>query len=204
MYKFLAIISLLLLNSASIMAYEEPRYTLVEKNDNIEIRDYEKTYVAEVTVEGSRKVAQNKAFRILFKYISGHNTTQTSIDMTAPVAQTENSVEIPMTVPVSQTQDDAGRWSVVFYMPNDMTEKNIPTPKDNRVKIREVEAQTLAAIRFSGRQTEKKIEKNKNKLREYLLANGKTFSEPYIFARYDGPFKPWFLRRNEVLFQVLN
>ena len=40
------------------------------------------------------------------------------------------------------------------------------------------------------------------RLQEALAANGMTTIGEPIWARYDPPFKPWFMRRNEILIPV--
>ncbi|MFM8429902.1 MAG: SOUL family heme-binding protein, partial [Holophagaceae bacterium] len=95
----------IILVGANLMATEEPKYKVVEKVGRVEIRQYEPYLVAQTKVNGSFDQAGNLAFRVLFQYISGANKTQTSIAMTAPVAQTKNTgTSIAMTAPVAQTK----------------------------------------------------------------------------------------------------
>jgi hypothetical protein len=48
----------------------------------------------------------------------------------------------------------------------------------------------------------KRFEDHKKMLEEWISKRGlKPLAEP-VWARYDSPFKPWFLRRNEVLIPV--
>lgn len=48
---------------------EQPAYTLVERRDGYEIRDYAPYIVAEVEVTGSRTESLNQGFRLLADYI---------------------------------------------------------------------------------------------------------------------------------------
>lgn len=48
---------------------EEPSYTVVEKRDGYEIRDYAPYIVAEVETSGSRDASLNQGFRLLADYI---------------------------------------------------------------------------------------------------------------------------------------
>jgi hypothetical protein len=59
--------------------------------------------------------------------------------------------------------------------------------------------QRLAAIRYSGRWSKAAYERHLAKLVETLAADGLVASGEPIWARYDPPWTPWFLRRNEVL-----
>ena len=60
----------ILIGVMDAMAIEEATYTVVEKDNKFEIRDYIPYILAETIVEGDLKDAGNKAFRILFRYIS--------------------------------------------------------------------------------------------------------------------------------------
>ena len=102
------------------MAVEEAKYTVLKQQDEFEIRQYAPSIVAEVVVEGEFTKASNRAFRKLFKFISGDNTRQSKIAMTAPVSQTAGSEKIAMTAPVGQ-QASPGGWIVSFMMPASYT-----------------------------------------------------------------------------------
>lgn len=77
------------------MAIEEPEYTLIEENDEFELRRYEPQIIAQVTVQGSASKASNKGFRLLADYIFGNNATNEA----SPKASLE-SEKISMTAPV--------------------------------------------------------------------------------------------------------
>ena len=66
---------------------EQQPYEVLEQGDGFELRHYPAHVVAEVEVEGSFEDAGNRAFRSLFRYITGHNRSQESVAMTAPVVQ---------------------------------------------------------------------------------------------------------------------
>ena len=61
------------------MATEEPKYTLIEKYEAFEIREYAPFLIAQTEVSGSFDERGGKAFRILIKYISGENQQQSNI-----------------------------------------------------------------------------------------------------------------------------
>lgn len=186
--------------SSSLMAIEEAKYRVVLADGPIEIRDYEPSIVAETVVSGDFEDAGNSAFRRLFKYIDGNNVTQEEIAMTAPVSQ-ERSEKIAMTSPVGQ-QPAPGGWAVSFMMPASYTMETIPEPKDDSVAIREMPAYRAAAIRYSGFWSEKNYQEHLAELNAWLDANGYQRAGEPVWARYDAPFKPWFLRRNEILIPV--
>ena len=98
------------------MAIEEATYTVVQKDDHFEIRDYTPHLVAETLVEGSLEEAGSIAFKILFGYISGENRSRRKVEMTAPVSQQASPEKIKMTAPVGQ-QRVGDKWVVGFMMP---------------------------------------------------------------------------------------
>ena len=123
---------------------EEPRFTVVERVGEIEIRRYGPRLAAEADVSGPEETARTEGFRKVAGYIFGGNTGKASIAMTAPVAQSgaqRAGQSIAMTAPVAQTAGGAGSWRIQFYMPAKYTRESLPTPKDPSVRIVEVPAQ---------------------------------------------------------------
>ena len=192
---------LILLPVPNLMAVEEAKYTLVEKEGDFEIRDYAPQVVAETRVEGSLEDASSRAFRRLFRYITGNNKPEAKIAMTAPVSQEPAGQEIAMTAPVSQ-QEVGDSWAVSFMMPASYTMETIPEPKDDSVAIREIPAYRAAAIRYSGFWSEKNYQEHLAELNAWLDARDYRRAGEPVWARYDAPFKPWFMRRNEILIPV--
>ena len=183
------------------MAIEEAEYTVVLKEERFEVREYEPHIVAETIVDGDFEDAGDEAFGRLFKYISGNNKSRQKIEMTAPVGQAGASQKIDMTSPVVQMQVD-GRWAVSFMMPASFTLDTLPEPKDRNVILRQVPARNMAAVIYSGFWSEKGYLRNKGKLEAWIDEKGfRTVGEP-VWARYNPPFMPWFLRRNEILVPI--
>ncbi len=102
------------------MAIERAKYTVVEKEGNFELRQYEPYIVAETIVEGDFDEVGNEGFRRLFDYISGKNRKQQSISMTAPVSQEAESEKISMTAPVNQVRVGE-KYRITFLMPTKYT-----------------------------------------------------------------------------------
>jgi len=190
-----------LLLAGNAMAVEEAEYTVLREEDPFELRKYESHILAETTVDGNFEDAGNEAFGRLFKYISGNNKQQQKVAMTSPVGQEPSSQKIEMTSPVGQQKQD-GKWSVSFMMPASFTLETTPEPKDPNVFIRQVPARHIASVRYSGFWSEKGYRRNLEKLRDWISKTGlRVVGEP-IWARYNPPFMPWFLRRNEILVPV--
>ena len=193
-----------MLASATAMAIEEPRFEVLEQQGSFELRQYPAYVVAETRVEAGFANAGNIAFQRLFGYISGRNVAQQKIAMTAPVTQTASEArgeKIAMTAPVSQVAD-GDAYRVAFTLPATYTLKSAPKPLDPTVQIREVPAQLIACWRYTGRWTESNYRSHEALLREQIATRGLVISGEPILARYNPPFTPWFMRRNEVMIPV--
>ena len=191
--------------SRSVMAIEIPEYRVIEQEGAYELREYSPYLIAETEVESGFMNAGNVAFGRLFRYISGANTSQTEIAMTAPVEQAREArgQKIAMTAPVEQASVD-GVYRVGFVVPRKFNRETVPKPVDSRITIREVPARTVAVWRYSGRWTEENFREHERDLRALLARKGlrTTSGDSAIIARYDAPFMPWFMRRNEVLIPI--
>jgi len=169
---------------------EKATYDVIKKIDNVEIRNYPKMMLASV-----KEYDGNEAFELLFNYISGYNTSRRKISMTAPVITSE---KIPMTAPVL-SQDNY----MAFIMPSSYDESTIPKPRSQKVNLEIQQKRKIAAIRFGGRTSNKKTEKRISGLLLVLKNHKiKTKGEPFLM-RYNSPFAPGFMRRNEVAIQII-
>lgn len=193
---------LLILPAAfSAMATEEPEYTVIQRDGNIEIRDYKPYIIAETRAAGTLTEAASIAFPKLFGFISGANQSRRKIEMTAPVSQKAEGQKIPMTAPVSQLASD-GDYLVSFTMPSSFTLETTPLPTDDSVKIRQIAGLRTAAIRYSGRWTEDGYTKHLKELEKWMNQHGFLPDGPAVWARYNPPFTLPFLRRNEVIIPI--
>ena len=190
-----------LLVAKSALAIEKAKYTVLEKENDFEIRQYDSQIVAETYVDGDLEDVGNEGFRRLYGYISGDNKKKQSISMTAPVSQETGSEKIAMTAPVKQEKKD-NQWRITFLMPAEYTLETLPEPNDNKVKLKADPGRLMAAVRYSGTWSEDGYEENRALLEEYIQKRGLTKSGDPVWARYDPPFMPWFLRRNEVLIPI--
>lgn len=191
----------LLTGAMPAMAIEEAKYEIIHKRNNFEIRDYAPHIVAETVVGGSLEDAGSQAFRILFDYISGDNRSRETVKMTVPVSQQADSEKIKMTAPVGQRQVK-GNWAVSFMMPAAYTMETLPVPQNSEVRLRQVPARRMAAVRYSGFWSEKGYLENKDKLKMWIEKHGFKIAGSPLWARYNAPITPWFLRRNEVLIPI--
>ncbi len=182
---------------------EEQPFEVVRKFDRFELRRYPSHVVAEVEVQSPFEQAGNTAFGSLFGYINGQNRSQSSLAMTAPVVQSADPAEkVAMTAPVIQRSSEEGGYTVAFVLPASLTAETAPEPTNPKVTIRTVPPSLTAAARYSGRWSQASYEDHSHSLLEAIAAEGFTVVGTLRFARFDPPFKPWFLRRNEVVVDV--
>jgi hypothetical protein len=179
---------------------EHSDYKVTERSGNIELRDYAPMIVAEAEVEGERREAINKGFRIIADYIFGNNTASQKVAMTAPVTQ-QGSEKIAMTAPVTQ-QGDGKTWRVRFVMPSKYTMETLPKPNNSAVALKEIPAKRVAAIRFSGFNTNDNLNRHAEELNDFLSEQNLTPLSPPTYAFYNPPWTLPFLRRNEVLVEI--
>lgn len=189
----------LVLAGSSAMAVDEPRFTVVRAYEGFEVRRYEPYLVAETVVAAAAEESGNRGFRILAEYIFGANKGSRKIEMTAPVAQT--TTRIAMTAPVAQSARSDG-YVIQFAMPQEWSLEALPEPIDSRVVLRAMPARTLAVIGYSGTWSQGRYEEHLKKLQDALTGVGLPWRGEPVWARYDPPWKPWFLRRNEIWLEL--
>ena len=189
--------TLLAVTASPTMAIEEPDYRIVRTIDDVEIRDYAPFTVAEVTIDGPASEAGGKAFPILAGYIFGKNKGERQLPMTAPVTQTEAPVRMAMTAPVTQTAMPGGQI-VQFVLPKGVTVASAPEPLDTRVQVRAMPERRFAVLRYSGLWSVANDEAQRRRLEGVLRSAGLVAIGEPTYSRYNAPFTPWFMRRNEV------
>ena len=166
---------------------EQAKYEVLREINKIEIRRYQSLVIARVDNYG------DDGFNILFNFITVNNRQKSKIAMTDPVV----SEQIAMTAPVLSESD-----SLAFVMPEGLTLETTPEPLDERVKIIEIPERDVATLTFSGRWTNSIFKKKSKEMLEELTKAGiKTVGQVFTM-RYNGPFTPWFMRRNEVGIEV--
>lgn len=164
-----------------------------------EIRRYPQTILAETTAP-----TQRMAFQRLFRYISGANEGNESISMTAPV-ETRSGDSIAMTAPVRSeaTGTDAETIRMAFYLPSEYTPETAPEPTDPDVTLVTEPQKTVAVDQFSWYAPEWRVERRTEKLLATLEDEDiEPDGDPYLL-RYNDPWTPPFMRRNEVAVAVV-
>ena len=177
----LTLFTLLILPYSTVMANEEAKYEVINKNEIYEIRKYSDRLAVETSRDGI-----DSNFRKLFNYISGRNDTQQKISMTTPVTQVEKN----------------GNMTMQFYLPSKFNSDNVPSPSREDVRIINIEGGYYAVLRYSGRASDRNFIKHKEILEKELKNKNISIISLPIRATYDSPFTLPMNRRNEAMFKV--
>ena len=194
-----ALLTVTLSTGFALAATEEPKYSVLLKEDAFELRQYAALILAETAVNGDMDSASSQGFRAIADFIFGNNK--------APGQNT--SAKIAMTAPVTvqpRTQENSLReakdWRVQFVMPSQYTMETLPKPNNQAVQLREVPAQRFAVLRYSGLNTASKVEDKTNELLAWVKTkNWQTAGSPQL-SRYDPPWTLPMWRRNELRVEV--
>ena len=106
-----------------------------------------------------------------------------------------------MTTPVFMgMQGNEGEMS--FVLPKKIATQGAPMPSSDSLYIARIKPGTFATMRFRGRSSKEKIAAKR--LQEKIQKSGLSVDKKAkpIFAYYDPPWIPVFLRRNEVLIKI--
>ena len=195
-----SILCSIVIHAEELPVTETPKYSVVRKQKEIEIRRYAGYIQAEVDiVEKDHRSAMEKGFRVLAGYIFGENVSRRRIEMTASV-KTSQSERIAMTTPVTVTGNE--RFTVAFIMPSEYKLETLPLPKDGSIHFKAIPPHQMAAVRFSGYFQTEPIRKNQERLRAWLEEQGLETEGEFVIAGYNPPWVPGFLARNEVMIRL--
>ena len=182
---------------------ETPKYDVIAKRNNFEIRNYERFSVCSVKMSQprpdssttDRKVSQPQlpgasSFGALAGYLFGKNKDQLSMKMTTPVLTTGegDDKEMAFVLPSSYWDEDSLQKA--------------PLPLDNSlVQLKGDEGGKRAVKMFGGLATSKDIELKKKVLIESLEGDKEWEICPNantVIAQYNDPFTPPWKRLNEI------
>jgi len=179
---------------------QQQAYSVVGQHDGFELRRYPECIVASIEVTSSFERAGNSGFSALVSYITGNNHSRSKMAMTAPVIQ-EQGVGIVQEFPILE-QDSGDRHIISFVMPDSWTMSTLPDPNDDRVVLREVPVELVAVDRFTGRWSKASYQSRLETLERRIKRAGFELAGVARFARFDPPWTPWFMRRNEIQIPV--
>lgn len=197
-------VTALLLAGCSVFggkAAEETAYSVIERDGDVEIRQYEDYAIARTFVTASYDDMDREAFGRLFDYISGENTAQGEIAMTAPVLMAPAGEEIAMTAPVLMEAGEEGWW-MAFVLPDGLDAARAPVPTDPQVEVIDIQGPRMAALTYSGTMSEETNTAEALRLRDWIAMRGLDAAPGYQIAGYNPPWTLPFLRRNEILIEL--
>lgn len=164
--------------------FETAPYEVLKKDGKYEIRSYQDLIT--VVVEEKNLVSAN-GFGSIFQYISGDNENKEKISMTTPV--------------INELKEDG--VTTEFVMPRHYNASTLPKPENKNLSIKKTESRTVLAITFNGSIHDTRLRFYQKLLSDYAVKNGLTTTGIYRLARYNPPFIPSFLRRNELLIDLV-
>jgi len=185
------------------MAIEQPKLKVLKQDGNIELREYKGYIMASVTTSAENYArAGSQGFSPLANYIFGNNKVEQKMPMTAPVLTTKTtaSKKIPMTVPVLTQGMASSKYQISFVMPADYELKDLPAPVDSDVRLHEIKKHRAVALSFKGLTGDRKIKDKIAELKSWAKDHKIQLTGEPMLARYDAPWKPGFMRHNEVIF----
>ena len=172
-----------LLSGCAVNKYETPAYRVVKSDGPFEIRVYPKITIVSLPM---RNHGSDGAFMKLFGYISGQNVA---------------SEKIPMTVPVIMSGGSPRMMS--FILPKDVVQNGVPAPFNHDLMISNLPVGSYAAYRFAGSTSPSNGDQAALVLRGWTDRNTLTVTGSPLFAYYNPPWTPGFMRRNEVLLRLV-
>lgn len=199
------------LPTTNAVATDEPRYQVIGTTPEFESRRYRPYLVAETEVSGDFDEVGNQGFRILAGYIFGDNRRRAPAEMVAPAGSgsgpdqdSGKGEQIAMMAPVAQRPSTTSphAYLVSFVMPPGYQLDTLPIPADQRIRLRWEPARLMAVRRYSGRWTRSRYQEEESALLRALEQAGLRPLGAPVYARYNPPFTPWFMRRNEVMVEV--
>lgn len=166
------------------------KFKVVEVYKDFEVRSYPSYLVAEIRVLERFTVTSNNGFSALLSYISKGNKHSESIAMTAPVISYKDS----------NKSSDTYIW---FVMPEGSTLSKLPLPNDSEITLREINSEICVAKSFTGSSSKELVKLKIDELRSSALTEGFTLSDLHMLCRFDPPYKPGFLKYNEIVIPVI-
>ena len=194
MLHFIGLLIIFTLSSAAIFwlaipkFLEQPKYTIIVDEGRFQVRNYEKILISQIQVSGVQKDALRKGFIPLARFIGAKDRDGEKISMTVPVMQKVNRL--------------SSDWSVSFFMPSKYNLQSLPKTKNLQIEPKIIPTKMFAALKFSGNPSHDTLIQKEAELTEVLKKYGLHAVDDGIYAFYNDPLTPGFLRRNEVLIEV--
>ena len=185
-YSTLIICYSIFISMAMSDSYKEPKFTLINKNDNIEIRQYDKYVIAKTSMPKKNSSLDDNMFSVLAGYIFGANNKGQSIPMTTPVI----------------TREDDSSYDMIFFMLDSESPDDLPAPNSSKIILETYTMGKTISIRFGMWATEERILKYKSILDQYIKDEGIIVKSNIMVAQYNSPWTMPPFRRNELIYQI--
>jgi len=182
----LAQISLMITLALSLLAgctkYESPEYKVISKEGRFEIRQYPALTLVSTQMQ---KRGADGSFMKLLRFIQGRN---------------DQSEKISMTTPVLMSGTTSGTMS--FVLPKSVATAGAPAPSNPDLTLHTVPPTSYAAYIFRVSLDAGVSDAAAEKLQVWMKSRTIVTAGPPIFAYYNPPWTPGFLRHNEVLIPI--
>ncbi len=166
-------------------AIETPKYTVIKKFEEFEIRQYDTMIIAQTTLpSASYDASSSMGFRRVASYIFGGNDKKQSISMTAPVFM-----------------EMGANTKMAFVMPKNYQLSDLPTPNSKDVELKQIMPKKYAVLSFSGYASDQKIKDKISLLRTLLLKENLAQASEFQYLGYN---PPWRIigRKNEIAVEI--
>ncbi|CAN6681129.1 unnamed protein product [Malus baccata var. baccata] len=154
---------------------ETPKYEILKRTANYEVRKYAPYLVVEGPVD---KLSGSAGFGDVTGYIFGKNSKMEKIPMTTPVFTEASDAEL-------------SKVSIKLCLPLDKDISSLPDPNQETISLKKVEGGIAAVVKFSGKPTEEIVREKEKVLRASLIRDGLTPKEGCSLARYNDPGRTW-------------
>ncbi len=165
--------------------YESAPYRVLRTDGKFELRDYAPLTVVETPMSPGGS-GSDGSFMRLFRFISGGNAAGQKIAMTTPVF----------------ISDQGTNTTMAFVLPAKYRSGEAPAPTNQLVTLRQLDAGRFAVLRFTGGRNPRKEVDALGRLKTWMAGQGLSVLSPPVYAYFDPPWTPTFLRRNEVMLRT--
>jgi len=189
-FLILAVIIGIFFISQLIMSFqsdkiETPKYTVLKKYDEFEIRQYDTMIIAQTILPSSSYDASSSmGFRRVASYIFGGNDKNESISMTSPVFM-----------------EMGENTKMAFVMPKNYKLEALPKPNSGDVQLIVIEPKKYAVLKFSGFASDEKIKEKSQELQNLISREKLTKVGTFQYLGYNPPWKV-IGRKNEIAVEI--
>ncbi|KAL0403866.1 UNVERIFIED_CONTAM: hypothetical protein Sradi_2027400 [Sesamum radiatum] len=149
---------------------ETPKYQILKKTANYEVRSYEPFIVVETNGD---KLSGSSGFSSIARYIFGKNLS---------------GEKIPVTPVFTQAFDpEISKVSIQIVLPSGKDMSSLPAPNQSEVNLRKVEGGIAAVSKFSGKPIEDIVREKEKALRSNLVRDNLKPKAGCLLAHYNDP-----------------